>query len=147
MEKYEFVTDTSTLSIFDPAALRHRLGASADWWTIESDQLLEFDKGNAAFVDLGSDGVYEIEIKEDIDAVKNPISFNLKCPSGRLFLGAGEETTSEGLEPECIRGGGFITRKSGNCVVFLARVGANRLQIKIEDSVIGENDARSAVSI
>lgn len=147
MKKYEFVTDTSTLAIFDPVSLRHRLDDSADWWTIESDQLEEFNRGNAAFVDLGSDGQYEIEITENVSAVGKVVTFRLKCPSGLLFFGAGEETTSEGLEPDCVRGGGGLAREPGDCVIFLERVGQNQLRIKVEGSEKGENDLRTPISI
>ena len=38
---------------------------------------------------------------------------SLNCPSGRVFVGAGEEVTGEGLEPEAIRGGAFIKLSPG----------------------------------
>ncbi len=98
----QFVTDTSTLAIFDPEALRHRIDDVGDWWTYPDEEVLsEMNRGNVGIVDLGTDGIYELRSVEDIDP---QVSIKLRTPSSRIFIGAGEEISGGGLQPEGIRG-------------------------------------------
>jgi hypothetical protein len=111
--RFSFVTDTATMCVFDLTCLKHRLGDDADWWSIPREEMAEVNDGNVAFLGLGEDGRYEVTV------VDEPLSgdftaVNLKCPSGRFFIGCGEEVSSDGLEPEGIRGGGFLVLPTGN---------------------------------
>ena len=54
--KANFVTDTSTMCVFDIASLKHRLEDDADWWSIPDAELKEVNQGNVAFLNLGIDG-------------------------------------------------------------------------------------------
>jgi hypothetical protein len=125
--KAHFVTDTATLCIFDPVALRHRLSDDADWWSVPSEELREVNSGTVGFVGLGSDGQYDVEV---VPKIAEPgISFLLSSPGGRVFIGAGEEVSSDGLEPECVRGGLFVDLPAGTYIVNVVRHKPRRIRI------------------
>jgi hypothetical protein len=133
--KFDFTTDTATICIYDLDALKHRLNDDADWWSIEEDELEEVNQGNVCFVTIGSDGKYLVEIiNSNTNNNLNFVRCNIKVPSGRVFIGAGEEVTSDGLEPECISGGTFINLKPNNYLVTLYRVNDYALSITFEPS-------------
>ncbi|WP_147194989.1 DUF6386 family protein [Pantoea sp. CCBC3-3-1] len=97
-EQFLITTDTATLSIFDLGSLKHRINDDADWWSIPEDEINEINKGNVIFLNLGSDGQYEIKIKDEIqDDYK---SLYLNVPTGKVYVGAGEDTTGGDLEPD-----------------------------------------------
>ncbi|RBP41369.1 hypothetical protein DES53_107200 [Roseimicrobium gellanilyticum] len=127
-----FVTDTSTLCVFDLEALRHRLHDDADWWSIPEDEVAEVNLGNVAFLGLGKDGRFDVRL---VDEVHNGICVMLKCPSGRMFIGAGEEVTGGELEPEAVRGGGFYRVEPGTYVVHAALVVPNQIQLSLSRTV------------
>ena len=129
MASTKFVTDTATLCVFDVAALRHRFGDAGDWWSIVDEELKEVNAGNAAFIGLGSDGEYEIDIGDAGD--EGGSSIRLKCPSGRVFVGCGEEVTADGLEPEGNRGGTFLDFTPGAYVLSVRRTGDKSLVINL----------------
>jgi hypothetical protein len=113
---FKFVTDTSTLCVFDLGCLKHRLNDDVDWWSIPSDELSEVNNGNVAFLGLGGDGEFVVKLVGSIDNPK--FRTNLKVPSGKVFIGAGEEVTADELEPECVRGGSFVDLKAGSYVLL-----------------------------
>lgn len=125
--KTSFVTDTATMCIFDLGALRHRLEDDADWWSILGEELREINLGNAAFVSLNDDGKYEVDIADKL--VDSDLELNLRFPGGRVFIGAGEEVTSDGLEPECIRGGTFLELPAGVYRVAVKRLNSRRIEL------------------
>lgn len=125
--KLNFVTDTATLCVFDVASLRHRLSDDADWWSIPEDEIDEVNRGNAAFFGLGRDGLYQVEVVESLRTT-DPV--RLIIPSGKVFIGAGEETTSDGLEPEGLRGG-FIQIDPGTYELHAKFVGASQIQVAL----------------
>lgn len=98
LNAFSFMTDTATLAIFDLQAIRHRKSDTADWWSIPDDELDEMNKGNIAFIGLGNDGFYTINL---CDKIEDPdVKINIHCPSGEIFIGAGEDTTGGNLEPD-----------------------------------------------
>ena len=101
-------TDTATLVIFDPACLLHRLTQESDWWSIASEELAELNAANAVFLNLGSDGNYEVHVETSSisEAAKDKILLN--NISGRFFIGAAEDVTGGDLEPSEEYGGFFI---------------------------------------
>jgi hypothetical protein len=109
-----FRTDTATLIVVDPACVRHRLDDDADWWSMPADEVAEVNRGNALFVNLGSDGVYDLDITTELPAsgVKRADAL-IRNESGRFFVGAGEHMTSEGMEPEAVYGNVFVERPPG----------------------------------
>jgi hypothetical protein len=119
--KGEFVTDTATMCIFDLACLKHRLDDDVDWWCSPDTELEEVNRGNAAFLNLGSDGKYAFTFVEELQCPQ--LEMNLHVPSGRIFLGSAEEVTADGLEPEAIRGGMFIDVQPGEYVLCASRNG------------------------
>jgi hypothetical protein len=95
---FNIFTDTATIAVFDLQAIRHRVSDAPDWWSIVKDELLEMNEGNIAFFGLGQDGSYTIKVVETIEGEAD--SLNLYFPSGRVFVGAGEDTSGGGLEPD-----------------------------------------------
>ena len=108
----EFVTDTATMCVFDLGALKHRLDDDADWWSDPDEELAEVNAGNVAFLNLGEDGRYRIELVGS--PLNDGVVVLLNCPTGRVFLGSGEEVTGDELEPEGVRGGGFVQLEAGS---------------------------------
>lgn len=110
-------TGTATLVLFDPACMRHRLDDDADWWSLPQEELLEVNRGNAAFMNVGGDGRYELEVVAESGLPDADVELVLRNTSGRFFLGAGEFMTSEGLEPEAGYGNVFLDTEPGAYLV------------------------------
>lgn len=121
----DFVTNTATMCIFDIASLKHRLNDDADWWSTADAELEEVNQGNAAFLNLGSDGKYSFTFVKELQCPQ--VEMNLHAPSGRMFLGAAEEVTADGFEPEAILGGMFIDVQPGKYVLCVSRNGTEIL--------------------
>ncbi|MDU8432518.1 DUF6386 family protein [Pseudomonas syringae pv. actinidifoliorum] len=98
LKEFSFFTGTATISIFDIDAIKHRASDSPDWWSMVEDEILEINKGNIAFLGLGDDGGYNIKISDTIEGETGKL--NLHFPSGNVFIGAGEDTSGGGLEPD-----------------------------------------------
>jgi len=128
---FSFVTDTSTLAIFDPQAMKHRLSDDGDWWSISEDALNELNSGNLGIVDLGQDGKYSVRAEAG-SGISGHIDFIINVPSGRLFMGAGEEITGDGLEPEAVRGGAFVNIAPGIYSLSVARSTDRSLVVHFE---------------
>lgn len=97
-KEFSVTTDTATLSIFDVASLAHRLEDTPDWWSIDSDALQEMNEGNVLFLNLREDGTYRIALTETLTEEYSTLYLNV--PSGKVFIGAGEDTTGGDLEPD-----------------------------------------------
>ena len=139
-----FVTDTATMCVFDVAGMRHRLADDVDWWSIPGAELAEVNAGHAAFLNLGSDGAYAVEL---VDALDDPhVSVNLKVESGNVFIGAAEEVTADGLEPEAVFGGMFMQLAPGNYRV-LARRKEGRIALAFLPGERGDNGFADLVRI
>ena len=134
--KFKFVTDTATMCVFDLDCLRHRLEDDADWWSIPKYELEEVNLGNVAFLNLSGDGIYSVELVEH--PFEHQISVNLRVPSGRIFFGAAEEVSAEGLEPDCTRGGAFVEVESGK-YTLLGRKDGTVLTLRLIKSDLAEN--------
>lgn len=121
--------------------LRHRLDDDADWWCYpESEQLKELNSGNAAFIDVGRDGQHVGTLQEE-PLQEWQFELWLKCPSGKVFIGAGEEATSDGMEPECDRGGLMLQVPAG--AVHLRISSAEPGQIEISVCPVNEPSANA----
>lgn len=114
-------TDTATLCLFDLSRLKHRKTDTADWWSIPSDELAEVNAGNVLFLNVGADGSYDVELTTE--APLQGIIAEFAVPSGRFFIGAGEDATGGDVEPDTTWGGAFIDVPPGNYQCGLARVG------------------------
>jgi hypothetical protein len=137
-QEIEFVTDTATFVVFDLAALEHRMGDDADWWSLPAAELREVNDGRAAFINLGTDGAYRVESGVHEESAYS-VHCHITCPSGRVFIGAGEEVISDGMEPQCLRGGVFLQVKTGNYKVSVGRTGPQRLILRLQPSERAEN--------
>lgn len=121
-KKISVSTDTATIVVFDLAAIKHRITDAPDWWSILEDEIFEMNAGNIAFFGMGQDGNFTINIVSDIGFDFG--SLFVDFPSGQLFIGAGEDTTGGGLEPdfsEAIQGD-IINLSSGFYLVKYKRV-------------------------
>jgi hypothetical protein len=127
MQTIHLVTDTSTICIFDLEAIRHRVNDAPDWWSISSEELDEMNRGNVAFLGVGRDGDFEVTVEDSLR--ESDVSVLLRCPSGKVFIGAGEEVTAGGLEPECVRGGAFISLKPASYRLDICKVSSYQLSI------------------
>lgn len=118
---FSFTTDTATLSIFDLVSLKHRVIDDADWWGIPEDELEEVNKGNVLFLNLGEDGQYTVRVVDNIS--ENYKSLFLSVPSGKVFVGAGEDTSGGDLEPDGsdYMSGEFLILDIGNYEVRFRR--------------------------
>ncbi|EEG87487.1 hypothetical protein PROPEN_00384 [Proteus penneri ATCC 35198] len=88
------------------------------------------NKGNIAFIGLGNDGFYTINL---CDKIEDPdVRININCPSGKVFIGAGEDTTGGDLEPDDpkYRAGEIIFLPVGDYEISLKKV-SNILFISI----------------
>ncbi|MBI0552028.1 DUF6386 family protein [Pectobacterium parmentieri] len=122
---FNIFTDTATIVIFDLQSLKHRITDTANWWSIEEDEIDEINNGNAVFLNLGSDGEYLINIVESLNDYDDVAYINV--PSGNIFIGAGEDTTGGDLEPDDINSvsGYFIKLPPENYAVRFKRVDSN----------------------
>lgn len=132
------------MCIYDLATLKPRLKEGADWWTLPEAEVGEANRGNALFIGLGDDGDYEVTLVDELPSFQ--LSLNLRCPSGRLFIGAAEEVTGDGLEPEALRGGKFLDVAPGNYLVLLTR-GPHGIDLKIEPGGEGVNRLNEPVRL
>ncbi|MED5595267.1 DUF6386 family protein [Janthinobacterium sp. P210006] len=116
------VTGTATLCVFDPALVRHKLEDDCDWWSIPSAELTAVNGGQVAFFNVGGDGAYDLVVHDEL--AEPHVSVHLAIASGRVFIGAGEDVTGGGLEPDTAYGGIFVDVPVGGCRVQAHRDGA-----------------------
>lgn len=115
------VTGTATLCVFDPALLRHKLDDESDWWSIPSAERAAVNAGQVAFFNVGGDGAYDLVVHDEL--AEPHASVHLAIVSGRVFVGAGEDVTGGGLEPDTAYGGLFVDVPAGNYRVQAHRDG------------------------
>ncbi|PKV43879.1 MULTISPECIES: DUF6386 family protein [unclassified Janthinobacterium] len=114
-------TDTATLCVFDPALLRHKLDDDCDWWSIPGAELAAVNAGQVAFFNVSGDGAYDLVVHAEL--AEPHVSVHLAVVSGRVFIGAGEDVTGGGLEPDTAFGGLFVDVPVGGCRVQARRDG------------------------
>jgi len=132
---FDMHTGTATICIFDLDAIRHRCDDPPDWWSDEDEELKEVNSGSVLFVALGSDGRYEIEVRADrpFEAPERAVAALLKCPSGRVFVGPGEDVTGGELEPDRRQTSGrLLSIPSGHYRVEVCRLDAWRLGVSFQ---------------
>lgn len=136
-------TDTATICIFDVDAMKHRVNDVGDWWSIPANELAEVQNGNALFLNLGTDGTYQLDVTNEIDP--SAVGYNLNTPSGRVFIGAGEEMSGGGLEPEGISGF-FVEVHEPNHRVFVSRNG-QRITVKFVAASASGNEVSQLIQL
>ncbi|WP_402718110.1 DUF6386 family protein [Janthinobacterium rivuli] len=117
------VTGTATVCVFDPALVRHRLDDDCDWWSLPSAELAAVNAGQVAFFNVGGDGAYDIALHAEL--AEPQVVVHLAVTSGRVFIGAGEDVTGGGLEPDTPYGGLFVDVPAGNYRLQARRDGAH----------------------
>ncbi|MGK5060879.1 DUF6386 family protein [Janthinobacterium sp. LB3P112] len=116
------VTGTATVCVFDPALLRHKLDNDCDWWSLRSAELAAVNAGQVAFFNVGGDGAYDLTLHAEL--AEPHVVVHLAVVSGRVFIGAGEDVTGGGLEPDTAYGGLFVDVPAGSYRVQARRDGA-----------------------
>ena len=132
-------TDTATLVIYDLMSLKHRINDDADWWSLSEDEVEEINKGNLLFLNLGDDGAYKVHIKNDVDEYTG--SLFLSVPSGKVFIGAGEDITGGDLEPDDSDAisGEFISLDPGSYEVKYKKQGSDVLVSFTKATITGNS--------
>ena len=132
-------TDTATLVIYDLMSLKHRINDDADWWSLPEDEVEEINKGNLLFLNLGDDGAYKVHIKNDVDEYTG--SLFLSVPSGKVFIGAGEDVTGGDLEPDDSDAisGEFISLDPGSYEVKYKKQGSDVLVSFTKATITGNS--------
>jgi Family of unknown function (DUF6386) len=137
-------TDTATICLFDLASLQHRLNDVGDWWSIPKNELEEVNAGNALILNLGADGSYEVNFCNS--AMSGMKHFSLRIPTGRIFIGQGEQLTGGGLEPDPAWGGEFHNVEAGNYVCGLLKDG-NHIYVHLEKKGDGNNQLDNLINL
>ncbi|WP_340013990.1 DUF6386 family protein [Paenibacillus sp. FSL K6-1318] len=139
---FQMVTDTATMCLYDLAALKHRVEDTSDWWSIPADELAEVNAGHCLFLNLGADGVYEVEWSmQDVDAervAERGKVYHLQVPSGNVYLGAADDVSGGDLEPDESCEGVLFQLKPGNYACIISRE-ASRIAIVMTPSIQGNN--------
>ena len=130
------VTGTATVCVFDPALVRHKLDDDCDWWSIPGAELAAVNAGQVAFFNVGGDGAYDIALYAEL--AEPHASVHLAVASGRVFIGAGEDVTGGGLEPDTACGGLFVDVPAGSYRVQARRDGA-RISLAFVPDTRGSN--------
>lgn len=132
-------TDTAKLVIYDLMSLKHRINDDADWWSLPEDEVEEINKGNLLFLNLGGDGAYKVHIKNDVDEYTG--SLFLSVPSGKVFIGAGEDVTGGDLEPDDSDAisGEFISLDPGSYEVKYKKQGSDVLVSFTKATITGNS--------
>ena len=137
-------TDTATLCIFDLAALRHRVDDVGDWWSIPRTELQELVSRNVAILTLGSDGQYQMRLLHTLP--KADLRVSLAAPSGRFFVGPGEEISGGGFEPTGEWGGFFVELSPGDYELSVHRNG-QRIDMSLTQVRARSNDFTDLIRI
>ena len=132
-------TDTATLVIYDLMSLKRRINDDADWWSLPEDEVEEINKENLLFLNLGDDGAYKVHIKNDVDEYTG--SLFLSVPSGKVFIGAGEDVTGGDLEPDDSDAisGEFISLDPGSYEVKYKKQGSDVLVSFTKATITGNS--------
>ncbi|WP_339166737.1 DUF6386 family protein [Paenibacillus sp. FSL R5-0341] len=141
---FQMVTDTATMCLYDLATLKHRVEDTSDWWSIPEDELAEVNAGHCLFLNLGADGVYEVEWSlEDVEGDPERVAergkvYHLQVPSGHVYLGAADDVSGGELEPDETCEGVLFQLKPGNYACIVSRE-ASRIAIVMTPSIQGNN--------
>jgi hypothetical protein len=145
-ETFSIATGTATICVFDQAALHHRVNDYADWWSDEDEELKEVNAGNVIFVALGADGRYELEVRSgrDFESPQQETLAFVRCPSGRVFVGPGEDVTGGELEPDRRdTSGRTLLLAPGSYRVQVCRLGAWKLGVSFQPTKLAARNALS----
>jgi hypothetical protein len=131
IKRGRFTTDASLMVVFDLLNLKHKINDEFDWWVYDEDAVIEINVANVSFLNLHTDGPYDIELINEPDGLNYIQSLSLK--SGNIFIGAVEEITSESEEPDCTRGGFFYETSPGNYLLH-ANLNGRTISLCLEPS-------------
>ena len=147
MHEFTISTDTASLAFFDVESLKHRLSDTADWWDLEEDLIEEINEGKLGFCALRSDGYYKVSVAFT-SATEADAEFNLASPSGRLFIGPGEEITGAGYDPDNSKNncGKIINIEEDKIAVSVKRID-NNIHFYIVPSGSSTNAFESEVEV
>jgi hypothetical protein len=147
MERFAMTTGTATVCVFDLEALKHRVGDYADWWSDEDEELKEVNAATVVFVALGADGRYEVAFRTDgrFKESHRVVSGFLKCPSGRVFVGPGEDVSGGDLEPDRRQTSGRLFGiPAGDYIFEVCRLGSWEIGVSLSPTDAAEGNAFEA---
>jgi len=124
------ITDTAMLVFVDPETVEHRRRDSEDWWTEDSEMLREMSWGNAVFVTLGADDMYDVVIhggEPEFEGTEE-VRARLVCRGGFIYVGG---YVADGVVPENHPFGGEYL----DCPVGVYDLTLRRLQNTIDVTV------------
>lgn len=129
---FDLITSTASLCIYDLECLKHRLHDAPDWWADFYQEIEEVNAGNVLIAGLGEDGQYRVTVVEEMPACEHEVSANIGCPSGRVFLGPGEDITGGELEPDKRRTTGkILSLASGTYHVRVGLTARNEVTVQL----------------
>lgn len=137
-------TDTATICLFDLAALRHRKDDVGDWWSIARDMIAEMNAGTILALETGLDGTFEVEVC--FEQRGDGPGYGISVPSGRVYIGHGEQISGGGLEPDPVWGGVFIDLEPGNYRCWPERKGA-KVRLRLSEGGDGRNALTTLIDI
>lgn len=142
----QFDTITACMAVFDPECLAHRADEFTDWWTAPKPELDEVRAGNCLFIDLGAEAVYNLFVHDDeLPQPSNSVVANLRCRSGRIYLGAAEDVISSNTGPGDGQGGMFVEVAPGNYMVSVSAVPPANVHVSFARSEAAENDVTKSL--
>ena len=117
--EFEMFSRTATIVVFDLVCLQHRIEHDIDWWADPAEEVEELHKRNLLIAGLGANDWYDVRVTdESLDIAQ---SFSLSFPSGKVFVGPGEEISGGGDEPTGAHGGKIFAFEPGDYNVALNR--------------------------
>ncbi|WP_405153506.1 DUF6386 family protein [Paenibacillus sp. FSL K6-0108] len=146
--KFQVITDTAALCLYDLASLKHRVEDTADWWSIAEDELAEVNAGNCLFLNLGEDGQYEVQwsLDESVKEVEIELLYHFRVPSGTVYVGAADDVTGGELEPDDSCGGMLLQLEPGNYACRITKED-NQISIAMKPSLQSENNLSDLIRI
>ncbi|UPK42579.1 DUF6386 family protein [Paenibacillus pabuli] len=146
--KFQVITDTAALCLYDLASLKHRVEDTSDWWSIAEDELAEVNAGNCLFLNLGEDGQYEVQwsLDESVKEVETELLYHFRVPSGTVYVGAADDVTGGELEPDDSCGGMLLQLEPGNYACRITKED-NQISIAMKPSLQSENNLSDLIRI
>ena len=142
--RFEMYSRTATVVVFDLACLSHRVEDDVDWWSEPDHEVAELHARNLVIAGLGSNDWYDVSVTAaDLNGAA---AYSLRVPSGRVFVGPGEEISGGGSAPSGEHGGIILTLEPSDYSVSFARADRD-VSIHLKNSPAFSNDEYGPISI
>ena len=142
--QFEMFSRTATLVIFDLERLSHRVDDDVDWWAEAEPEVAELHGRNLIVAGLNANDWYDVSVGND--EVHDSTKYSLAVPSGRVFVGSGEEISGGGREPTGQHGGVILALEPGDYEVSFERED-QKIAVQIRKSEAFSNEQFGQVFI